>query len=84
MDRWANDKYERSLYNPKAENSDPERSRVDYFVFFGKLISYELQNLFIDINFQSPYLASQPMKKCSSKYSLQFAMQPDLHCSTDR
>lgn len=84
MDRWANDKYERSLYNPKAENSDPERSRVDYFVFFGKLVSYELQNLFIDINFQSPYLASQPMKKCSSKYSLQFAMQPDLHCSSDR
>lgn len=48
--RWEKDKCNKSLYNGKAENSDPGRSRVDYIDFFRNSLA---MNMIFDINFQS-------------------------------
>ena len=44
------DKCNKSLYNGKTENSDPERSRVDYIAFFKNSLD---MNMIFDVNFQS-------------------------------
>ena len=48
--RREKDKCNKSLYNGKTENSDPERSRVDYIAFFKNSLD---MNMIFDVNFQS-------------------------------
>lgn len=57
------------MYNSNAENSDPERWRINYVTFLQEIIIYDSQKLFIDENSQS----LQPVKK--SKYGWQLATQ---------